>query len=158
MKSPVISACSPFDWIITLTWPGVWPKVGVKVISSHIRSFVSTMVARPASMIGVTESARMSAMSGTRKRRHPFAIDQTRIPPDMIDMKMGAQHRIDRLRREAGVGKIGQERPIAVVPVRNPPPLLIVAQTGVDNDAPIRRFHDEAVDAHAQPAVFIGEM
>ena len=37
MKSPVISASSPREAIRTLKWPGVWPNVGTRLISSHSR-------------------------------------------------------------------------------------------------------------------------
>ena len=45
-----------------------------------------------------------------------------------------------------------------VVPRRDPPVLLVVAEAGIDHDAPRRRLHHEAVDAHAQPAILVGEM
>ena len=63
MKSPVISASSPFELIRTLTCPGVCPKVGTRLTSSQIRWSVSTRSASPASWIGATESANTAAMS-----------------------------------------------------------------------------------------------
>ena len=35
---------------------------------------------------------------------------------------------------------------------------LVVAEAGVDDNAMRRRLHQERVDAHAQPAVLVGEM
>jgi hypothetical protein len=32
-----ITALCPSDWIITLTWPGVWPGVGLKYTSGEMR-------------------------------------------------------------------------------------------------------------------------
>ena len=92
------------------------------------------------------------------ERWHPFAIHQTGVPADMIDVQMGAQHGINRFCRKSRRRKIGQKRPVAVVPVRDPALLLVVPKAGIHHDAPIRRFHDEAVDAHAQPPILIGEM
>jgi hypothetical protein len=50
---------------------------------------------------------------------------------------MGAEHGVDRLRREAGRRQVGQKRAVALVPVRDPAVLLVVAETGVDNDAAV---------------------
>ena len=45
-----------------------------------------------------------------------------------------------------------------IVPRRDAPVLLVVAQARVHQDAPRRRLHHEAVDAHAQPAIVVGEV
>ena len=55
----------------------------------------------------------------------------------MIDVQMGAQHGVDRFAREAGVREIGQERAVAVVPMRDAAVLLVVAQAGIDDDAAV---------------------
>src|SRR5690348_9043625 len=38
----------------------------------------------------------------TRKRRRPFAIDQHRVPSDMVYVQMGTEHAVNRVAREAG--------------------------------------------------------
>jgi hypothetical protein len=37
VMSPVITAVCPSDSIITLTWPGVWPMLGVRRTSGEMR-------------------------------------------------------------------------------------------------------------------------
>ena len=76
----------------------------------------------------------------------------------MIDVEMRAQHRVDRLARIAGGGEIGQERSLQVVPGRDAPVLLVVAEAGVDDDAPVRRLDHQRVDAHLEAAALVGEM
>ena len=44
-----------------------------------------------------------------RKRRHPASIDEHRVPADVIDMQMRAQHGVDRFARIAGRREIRQE-------------------------------------------------
>jgi hypothetical protein len=60
--------------------------------------------------------------------------------------------------REAGRREIGEERPLQVVPGRDAATLLVVAEAGIDDDAPARRFDDERVDAHFQAAALVGEV
>src|SRR5262249_44600864 len=43
------------------------------------------------------------------KGRDPTAVDQHRVPPDMIDVQMRAHHGVDRLARIAGKGEIAQK-------------------------------------------------
>ena len=93
-----------------------------------------------------------------RDRRHPPSVDQHGVPADMVHVQMGAQHGIDRLPRISGGREIVQERPPAVIPGLDATVLLVVAEAGIDDDAPRRCLHHEAVDAHAQPALFIGEV
>jgi hypothetical protein len=93
-----------------------------------------------------------------RKGRHPFAFDQHRVPADMVDMQMRAQHRVDRLARIAGGGKVGEERALQIVPGWDTAALLVVAEAGIDDNAALRRLDDERMDAHLQPAAFIGKM
>ena len=35
---------------------------------------------------------------------------------------------------------------------------FVVAEAGVDDDAPVRRLDDQSMDAHLQPAALVGEM
>src|SRR5271168_317360 len=90
--------------------------------------------------------------------RDPAAPDQHRVPPHMVDMKMGAHDRVDRLARKAGAGEITEKARLHPVPTRNAAVLLVVAEAGVDDDAPVRRLDDERMDAHLEPAALIGEI
>src|SRR6266481_7032941 len=67
-----------------------------------------------------------------RKGRDPPAVDQHRVPADVIDVEMRADHRVDRLARIAGGGEIREEARLELVPGRYPPVLLVVAETGID--------------------------
>jgi hypothetical protein len=87
-----------------------------------------------------------------------LAADETGVPADMIDMQMRAQHSVDAVWRKTRRGQPVQERILAVVPGRHIAALLVVAKPGVDNDPPRRRFHQQRVDRHLQPAFFIGEV
>ena len=76
----------------------------------------------------------------------------------MVDMQMRAQHGVDRLARIPGGGKIGEERPLQIVPGRDAPPLFVVAEAGIDDNAALRRFDDQRVNAHLEAAALVGEM
>jgi hypothetical protein len=73
-------------------------------------------------------------------------------------MEMGAYDRIDRLAGVSGGGHVGEETCLHPVPGRDAAVLLVVAETGVDNDAPVWRLDDERTDTHPQPAAVIGEI
>ena len=106
--------------------------------------------------VGVLDPAHQVARVG--EGRTPAPVDQHGVPADVVDVQVGAQHGVDRLARVAGGGKIGEERAVQVVPGRNAATLLVVAEAGVDHDAPRGGFDHQGVDAHAQAARFIGEM
>ncbi len=76
----------------------------------------------------------------------------------MVDMQMRAQHGVDAVGGKTGRGQLLQERIAAVVPGRHVAALLVVAEPGVDDDAVLRRFHQQRMDRHFQAAVLIGEM
>ena len=72
----------------------------------------------------------------------------------MVDMQMRAQHRVDRLAREAGGGEIGEKRPLQIVPGRDAAALFVVAEAGVDDDAPRGRLDSSGwVDLTREPMV-----
>ena len=177
MKSPVISACSPCDRINTLTCPrGVAdrrhegdlvadPVIGLDQIDQpgivhrfhrvgeDRRHVVALVLAPP-----MIELDPPHQVPRPRKSRQPFPVDQHRVPADMIDMEVRAQHRVDRLARIAGGGEVGEERALQIVPRRDATALLVVAEAGIDDDSALRRFDDQRMDAHLQPAALVGEM
>jgi hypothetical protein len=51
----------------------------------------------------------------------------------MIDVQVRAQDRVDRLGRKARGYQVSQEWSVAVIPMRDAPFLLVVAQTGIDD-------------------------
>ena len=93
-----------------------------------------------------------------REGRDPLAIGQHGVPADVVDVQVRAQHRIDRLARESGRGQVFEEPPLPVVPGRDTPVLLVVAEAGVDDDAPPGRLDHEGVDAHLEAAFRVGEV
>ena len=101
--------------MLTTTWPGEWPKHGsqrnavveaIIVVDQHDllgfldrqRRFVleaDAVDARIAVLIGVVPIVVFGAADdvlGVRERRNPAAVDQPRVPADMVPMKMGAHH------------------------------------------------------------------
>src|SRR6516165_1295770 len=119
---------------------------------------VPLVLARP---MRVLDPAHQIARIG--KGRNPAAVDQHRVPPDMIDMEMGADHRVDRLARIAGSGEISQKARLQFVPGRDAAVFLVVAKTGVDDETAAPRLaplglHDKGVDAHLQPTALVGKV
>src|SRR5690606_3892362 len=84
-------------------------------------------------------------------------IHQHRVPADMIDVKMRAEHRIDTVARVVGRLEIGKEAALQHVPGWNFA-LLVVADTGIDDDPPAAGVDDERMDAHDKTARFGREM
>ena len=72
------------------------------------------------------------ARSGTSAATHRF---EARVPAAVIRVQVRVHHRVDPLRREAGVGEALEERPAALVPERQGA-LLAVAHARVDQHAP----------------------
>ena len=66
IKSPVITASCPCEWMRTLTCPGVWPGVGSRRTSAVSAWSVSTHYTRPASMTGCTESTIACLLEASR--------------------------------------------------------------------------------------------
>src|SRR4051812_11245479 len=97
-----------------LIWPGLCPGVGIMVISSVISASLAIRSAFPGihdRLDGVIEYGdvrRLDAMVApilifglaeqiTRigEGRHPFAAGEFRVPADVVDMQMRAQHCVD---------------------------------------------------------------
>ncbi len=76
-----------------------------------------------------------------------MAIDLGRVPPDMVEVKMGADNHIDRFRRKARCDHLLQEIGLHLIPDRGNFEILLVADTGVDHDTLGRRVEDESVQA-----------
>jgi len=66
-------------------------------------------------------------------------------------------HRVDALRREAGLREALQERPATLVPVGNRE-LLAVADARVDDDAPAWQLDDERLHAHRDAPARVSEV
>jgi hypothetical protein len=58
----------------------------------------------------------------------------------VIDVEVRADNRVDRLARIAGGGEIGEKARLELVPGRYPSVLLVVAETGIDDNAAARRL------------------
>ena len=69
----------------------------------------------------------------------------------MVDVQMGAEHRVDRLRCDAGGAQpVEPARAGAPVPGRDLRPVLVLADAGIDQDRPPAQAQDEALDREAQ--------
>jgi hypothetical protein len=86
-----------------------------------------------------------------------MAIGQPRVPADMIDMQMRAKYRVDRVGGKAGLAHVLQERALQLIPGRMPS-LLVVANAGVDHDAPASGLDDEAVNRQQQAILLVSEV
>ena len=86
-------------------------------------------------------------IAGVGEGRHPLAVDQHRVPADMIDMEMGAEHDIEAFAREARAFEVLEEGGLEVRHHLHCA-LLVIADAGVDHDPLRRRVDDERVHAH----------
>jgi hypothetical protein len=77
----------------------------------------------------------------------------------VIDVEMGAERGIDRLRREARRAEILEEgAPLLLVPLLHAGEVLVVADARVDDDASSLGLDEQSLDAHARPAVRLDEV
>src|SRR5262249_46548148 len=87
--------------------------------------------------------------------RDPAAVEQARIPADVIDVQVGAEHEVDRLRPDAGLRETFEEpAPVAAGKVRNEGPLLALTDAGIDQDRSARCMEHEGLDGEDQHAAF----
>ena len=113
----------------------------------------------PVAMVApVLELGLAEHIAGIGKGRHPLAADEFGVPADMIDMQVGAEHRVDAVRGKTRRRQGVEERILAVVPGRHVAAMLVIAQTSVDDDPPRWRLHQQRVDRHFEAAFLIGEM
>ena len=75
----------------------------------------------------------------------------------MVDVQMGAQHRVDGLARIARGLEVGQETRLQVAPGRDVP-FFVVANAGVDDDPPLAGVDHERMDAHDQVPSVVHEV
>ena len=82
----------------------------------------------------------------------PAAIDQARVPADVVHVHVRAEHRVHAVRVEAGRLEVVQEARLHAVPARIAAHFA-VADASVDDDGAALGLHDQAVERHQQPAV-----
>jgi hypothetical protein len=90
--------------------------------------------------------------------RRPLAVDQPRVPADMIDMQMRTQHGVDAVGRKSRGGQGFEERAFPVIPGRHIAAFLVIAEAGIDHDPARGRLHHQRMDRHFEAAFFGGEM
>ena len=105
----------------------------------------------------VLKLAPCDQVAGVGKGGDPAAVDLHRVPPHMIDMQMGAEHRVDSLPRSAGASEILEETRLEAAP-RRYVAYLVVADTGIHDDPSSWRLDQEGVDAHFELPRLIGEL
>ncbi len=84
-------------------------------------------------------------VAGVGKGRDPLAVHQPGVPAGVVEVQVGAQHRVDALGRTAHMGDVFQEAGLQVVE-HGEVPGPIVAQAGVDHDAPVAGPDDEGLE------------
>src|SRR5271156_1425679 len=91
-----------------------------------------------------------------RKRRHPLAVLERRVPSDVIDVQMRADNAIDLVGAVSRFFQIAQKRQLEVAPhrVRSD---LVVADAGIDDDAFSLRLDDQGMDTHPELALLVGK-
>src|ERR1035437_2822201 len=95
-------------------------------------------------------------VAGVGERRHPLAVLEHRVPPDMVHVQMRADDAIDLVARVTRFSQVAQKRQLQIAP-RRVRTNLLVADAGVDDDALTLRLDHQRVDAHAELALFVGE-
>jgi hypothetical protein len=63
----------------------------------------------------MADLSRAEQVTRAGERRRPAAVDQVRVPADVIDVQVGAHDRVDALRGETSGGEVREERPMLVV-------------------------------------------
>ena len=87
-----------------------------------------------------------------REGRHPLTVGETGVPPDMVPVQVRAHHEIDVLRLDPDAGQIVNKRAFHAVELRPGRTLLVIADTGIDQDRVMAGFDDKAVEAEDQLA------
>src|SRR5262245_49762351 len=110
----------------------------------------------PAALVQpVLQLAPTDQMAGVGEGQDPAAIMQARIPANMIDVQMGTEHDIDRLRRDAEPRKTFQETAVAAaVKSGEERPLLVLPDTGIDQDRLARGTEHIGLDARDHHSPF----
>ena len=96
-------------------------------------------------------------VAGIGKRRHPLAVDEHRVEPDVVEVQMGTRHHVDIVDRETGRREIVQE---LIAQMRHG----IEARDGsvpearVDDDGLAHGLHHQRVDRERQRAVLVDEV
>src|SRR5919108_6596445 len=85
-------------------------------------------------------------VAGFRKGRHPSTVKEARVPTDVIDMQMRAQHIVDVLGRKTGGGQISKIRPVLLMIARLVRALFVVARAGVYQDRGAWCLDDRTVE------------
>ena len=90
-----------------------------------------------------------------RKGRHPAAVLEDGVPPDVIEVQMGAQDPVHRRGREPDAREIFEK---GGMQFGHPERARLVADTGIDDDSRVSRAHRKGVDAELEIALGVCEM
>jgi hypothetical protein len=82
-----------------------------------------------------------------REGRHPAAVFEFRIPADMVDMHMSAQHEVDIFRCHARCAEIIHPRENLIVE-HIAVARLVIADTGIDQNGVVRRADQKGLDVN----------
>jgi hypothetical protein len=97
-------------------------------------------------------------IAGAGERGHPVAVDQLRVPADVIDVEVRADHIVDFIGREIERGQMCDERRVEVVEVgHRRTEVLAVTDARVDDDAQAVDRDEQGLHDHPESAV-VGEI
>src|SRR5713226_9477795 len=80
----------------------------------------------------------------------PAAVDQPRVPADMVPVQMRAHDEVDLFRLYPEPAEVVDERALHAVELRPRRAFLVVADARIDEDRMTPRAHHEAVKAEDQ--------
>ena len=77
----------------------------------------------------------------------PAAVNEARVPADMVPVQMGAHDKIDLFRLDPDPREVVGERGAHAVELRPRRPLLVVADAGIDEDRMAAGAHHKTVES-----------
>ena len=80
---------------------------------------------------------------------YPLTVHQHGIPANMIHMQVGAQNRVDGLRRITSISEILQKMRLHMRPVGYGA-LFVIADAGIHKNTSFARVHHQRMNAHLQ--------
>src|SRR6516165_1292510 len=82
---------------------------------------------------------------GIRERRRPSAVDEARVPTDVVGMEMRAQHIVDVFGSETGGGETREIGPIFPMIAQLVRAFLVVPRASIDKDGSALALNNNAV-------------
>src|SRR5215813_2578805 len=94
---------------------------------------------------------------GIGKGRSPAPLLQLGIPARVVEVHVGTKHVIDGFRGAANGSQVSQVQALTRVPLGKRKVLLVVADTGIDDDRVMSRLKKKCVDAQQHPFLSVNK-